>query len=440
MPYLSPSTSLSEATAENQRPDSGRILLIVDDEEGPRKSLRMVFKGDYQVLLAAGGREALEVARNHHIDAAVLDICMPEVSGLEVLEHLKDLDPAIEVVMLTAYETLETTRQSLRFGACDYLNKPFEIPAIRAAVQRAMRRRAVSDEIRNNNQILNRLKSELQEQQNLQEQLRSRGEIFASILHDMNSPLTCIIAYIEDLQDKISVTRALEGEALASVKDELAILNQQIVHCTEISRRYMRLLNEQPSENPSISANHIIKDLRHLLRIHPLAKGHEVRVEMLTSDVLVHIHGTELFQILMNLSNNALQCSERPHQVIVRSQVLNVPLDLEQFADGPGHVFINGQGLRNRPPLVAFSVSDNGPGIPHEILPKIFNPFFSTKKPGKGTGLGLSIIARLVKGCSGAAHAQSHPGEGARFTIFLPASIPYSTPVGGRSAPSSASW
>src|SRR5262245_5416295 len=97
-------------TAALQRP----TLLICDDEEGPRQSLRIVFKTDYHVLVASSGDEAIALAKKHPIDVAVLDILMQGMSGVDVLRELKARDPAIEVVMLTAYETLETARQALR--------------------------------------------------------------------------------------------------------------------------------------------------------------------------------------------------------------------------------------------------------------------------------------------------------------------------------------
>src|SRR4051812_8029906 len=121
-----------------------RTLLIVDDEEGPRQSLRVVFKNEYELLLAGDGATALDMARQHKIDAAILDLRMADMSGIEVLQGLKTVDPHIEVIMLTAYETIDSARQALRLGACDYLNKPFDIPAIRTAVANAMNRRTLS--------------------------------------------------------------------------------------------------------------------------------------------------------------------------------------------------------------------------------------------------------------------------------------------------------
>src|SRR5262249_30765681 len=115
-------------------------ILVVDDEEGPRQSLRVIFGDHYNVLLAADGPTGVKLAQNNRIDVAVLDIRMAGMSGLEVLERLKFIDPGIEVVMMTAYETTETIRQALRLRACDYINKPFDIGTIRSAVANAMQR------------------------------------------------------------------------------------------------------------------------------------------------------------------------------------------------------------------------------------------------------------------------------------------------------------
>src|SRR6266550_4258625 len=83
-------------------------LLVVDDEDGARQSLRVIFKDDFNILLAADGPSAISLVQNHKIDVAVLDIRMAGMSGIEVLERIKFVDPSIEVVMLTAFETTET--------------------------------------------------------------------------------------------------------------------------------------------------------------------------------------------------------------------------------------------------------------------------------------------------------------------------------------------
>src|SRR5258708_18988460 len=124
MPLLSPSDILYKAPV-GETVHNKRTLLIVDDEEGPRQSLRVILKDDYNLVLAENGDRAIELAREQSVDAAIVDIRMTGMSGIDLLGHLKKLDSGIEVIMLTAYETVETARQALRLGACDYLTKPF---------------------------------------------------------------------------------------------------------------------------------------------------------------------------------------------------------------------------------------------------------------------------------------------------------------------------
>jgi len=118
---------------------------------------------------------------------------------------------------------------------------------------------------------------------------------------------------------------------------------------------------------------------------------------------------------------NALQCASTPHAVTVQASVLLEPLDLPAFKDGPESCLLNVEGFENTAPLTVFSVRDNGPGIAPEILPKIFQPYFTTKGPREGTGLGLNIVKRLVKGAKGALHVHSEVGKGTTFTVYLPA-------------------
>jgi two-component system cell cycle sensor histidine kinase/response regulator CckA len=101
--------------------------------------------------------------------------------------------------------------------------------------------------------------------------------------------------------------------------------------------------------------------------------------------------------------------------------LLKEPLDLSAFKDGIYQRLLNIEGFDNSAPLAALSVRDDGPGIPPEILPKIFQPFFTTKGPKDGTGLGLNIVQRFVKSAKGALHVHSEPGKGTTFTVYLPA-------------------
>jgi CheY-like chemotaxis protein len=245
-------------------------LLIVDDEEGPRQSIRFVFKDEYQILMAASGPAALELARQHQIDAAVLDIRMSGMSGIDVLNCLKEMDPTIEVVMLTAYETLETARQALRLGACDYLNKPFDIATLRQAVGNAMGRHTIAKELRENNHRLRELQEDIQNQRVREELARKRGDIYASVIHDINGPLTVISGFVETINQRLGTTQVLEGEKLDIVRDRLSRITRQVTNCVQMSRRYLSFCTGAAMRH-RWSVNQIFRDLDELLQAHPEA-------------------------------------------------------------------------------------------------------------------------------------------------------------------------
>jgi two-component system sensor histidine kinase/response regulator len=394
-------------------------LLIVDDEEGPRQSLRIVFKNDYNVLLATNGTDAIALAKSKPVDVAVCDIMMLGMSGVELLKELKVVDSSIEVIMLTAYETIETARQALRYGASDYLNKPFDIPTMRAAVAHAAQKRRATVEFKRSNQQLQELQRVIHDQHEREEMARTQGEIYASVLHDINSPLTVISGFIELINRSMENAARVEGEQLESIKGDLNRLNGQVERCVEISRRYLSFLHNQTTEKSYVGVNQILTDLKELLSRHPSAKGHQLVVHGLDTEVIAEINGTDFLQILLNLTINALQNTPDPHRVEVACALFPSPLVLTDFPDGSEQRVINRDGFSNRTPILTVSVEDNGTGIPPEVLRRMFEERFTTKPSHLGTGLGLSIVKRLLKEAHGAIIIQTKPAQFSKFTLCL---------------------
>ena len=394
-------------------------LLVVDDEDGPRQSLRVIFKDEYDMLMAEDGPTAIELAQKHPIDVAVLDIRMAGMSGIEVLERLKYVNPSIEVIMMTAFETTDTIRQALRLRACDYINKPFDLATIRSAVSQAMQRRTLESEIHSSAEKVQELLSELQNQKVEEQIAKTRGDIYASIIHDINGPLTVISGFVQVLNQRLNRVSRLEMEDLEFIKDRLRIIARQVGNCVEISRRYLGFLRRQSEEAPRVSVNQLFKDLEQLIRVHPGRSDNEFSVQPMAEDLGVKMNGTDVIQILLNLAVNAFQCAPLSHRVEVGGEILREPLDLTAFKDGPNDRLLNVEGMDNTAPLVKLWVRDTGPGIPVEVLPKIFQPYFTTKGPRQGTGLGLNIVQRLIKEGKGALHVHTRPGEGTTFTIYL---------------------
>jgi DNA-binding NtrC family response regulator len=124
--------------------DGTCTVLIVDDEVGPRESLRMVLSPDFRVLSASGGEEALAILRRERVDVVTLDLRMPGLDGTETLKKIREIDPDVNVVILTAFGSKETVMDTIYLGAFSYINKPFHAGEIRETIQQAceLRRKA----------------------------------------------------------------------------------------------------------------------------------------------------------------------------------------------------------------------------------------------------------------------------------------------------------
>jgi DNA-binding NtrC family response regulator len=120
---------------------------VVDDEPGLRESFRLILDEDFEVIDVADGAAALEVVRSAQVDLVLLDIRLPGMDGIEVLERIKGIDEGVEVVLVTAVRTVRTAVAAMKLGAFDYLTKPFEDDELLSIVRRALERRSLEREV-----------------------------------------------------------------------------------------------------------------------------------------------------------------------------------------------------------------------------------------------------------------------------------------------------
>jgi putative nucleotidyltransferase with HDIG domain len=130
------------ARLEGSDPDRSKsTLLIVDDEKGPRESLRMILSPQHRVLLAEDGRKALDILRETSVDAVTVDLNMPGMKGDELMRTIRKEHPQIEVIIITGCSSVETAVDGLRHGVFDYLTKPFDVVEVSNTLRRALARR-----------------------------------------------------------------------------------------------------------------------------------------------------------------------------------------------------------------------------------------------------------------------------------------------------------
>jgi DNA-binding NtrC family response regulator len=123
-------------------------ILVVDDELGPRESLRMILNPIYEVHTASNGQEALECINKEKIDLVTLDLKMPGIPGLDVLREIRKTQQDIEVIIITGYGTLANAMEAIRGGAVDFISKPFNVADIVTVVSKSIERRHLRQKIR----------------------------------------------------------------------------------------------------------------------------------------------------------------------------------------------------------------------------------------------------------------------------------------------------
>jgi len=234
------------------------------------------------------------------------------------------------------------------------------------------------------------------EQQIIQsERLAAMGQMIGGFAHELNNPLTSILGMSELLQD---------GQANESSRKQLEIMQQQARRAVEIVQNLMYFSRPPAPGKTPIDLGELVQRTLHL-HAYSLRKNN-ITVDFLRETTLPLVTGDahQLMQVFLNLILN----SEQAMREVRDKGTLRIRLE---------------KGEKN----VSVIFQDDGPGIPPEILPNIFDPFYTTKRPGRGTGLGLSICKAILREHSGNVEAASGPGGGAVFTVTLP--VAESTPT-----------
>src|ERR1700738_82927 len=151
-------------------------ILVIDDEIGPRESLRMLLKPNYQVHTADCVEAGIKMLKEKQPDTIVMDIRMPGVSGIEGLRQIREIDPHLSVIMLTGFGALDTAKEALRLGANDYISKPFDTHEMKEGIGRNVERTRVQRATENTASEIKELNSRLLKELAQKERLASLRE------------------------------------------------------------------------------------------------------------------------------------------------------------------------------------------------------------------------------------------------------------------------
>jgi two-component system sensor histidine kinase HydH len=347
-------------------------MLVVDDEAGFRElCVDLLADSGYRVDAAVNGKEAMDRLAAEEFQLVLSDISMPVMDGMTLLKSVKSLYPQIEVVLMTAYGGLQSALDALRYGAYDYITKPFTREAVLAAVGRCLEKQRLAQELK-------RVQAQLIEK----ERLAALGSVSGWLAHRMRNPLNVIQMCAQYLKTHFDTSDERKEVALA-IEEKVKSLERMTHDFIRFSRDYQPRLRSEDLHDLVNDALEAAKSRAQLQNVR-IEKRYEEPIPSVPLD-------RELMgEVLGYLLDNAAEAMKGPGDIEVRA------------GKEPGGVYIE---IRN-----------SGPEIPAETRARIFEPFFTTKE--RGTGLGLAIARRVIESHGGAIQLQ--PGAPTAFRIHLP--------------------
>jgi signal transduction histidine kinase len=374
---------------------SNPTVLVIDDELGPRESLRYLLKNEYNVVCADNVDRGIELLREHSPDAVIMDIRMPGRNGIEGLREIRRIDSDVAVIMLTGFAALGTAQEAVRHEASDYLEKPFDTTEMRRTVERhtarTRMRRKREQLAREVEQLQDRLSREVDQKSNWAE----LGQASAEFVHDLRNMLTAACGTADLLRHDLQEQGVSAAPAPEDLNTSLDLMERTMRQSTELLDAWQRLIRHEPDRQAVFHLPLFLRDV--VANSQSEAQAAQVRLvcEVPGGDLLIQGDPVQLARAVGNLIHNSIQAVPR--------------------AGGRVAVSLSREGNR-----AVVRVDDNGCGISAENLPKIFSSDFSTKRMRGGMGLGLFIARKIVQMFGGELTAESAPGQGTTMTISLP--------------------
>ena len=355
-------------------------ILIIDDEEVVLDSCTLILEGgDYSVRTASNGALGLQLVEEFQPDLVFLDLKMPGIPGIEVLEKISAYNPTIVAIVITGYATVTSAVEAMKKGAYDFLPKPFTPDEFRLITKRGLERRKLMLET-----IALRKEKEM---------LR---ENFAAIVsHELKSPLGAIqqnlYAMSAEFANSLTESQLAKIERMkARIDDLLKLVNSWLrVYSVDISK-----IKENFS---TLTVSLILSKAIEIVEPHAVRK--DISIVSKIEDGISSIEGDEvsLVEALVNILGNAIKYSYANSRITVSAIEKDENIDI--------------------------AITDTGIGIQEEELPYVLSDFFRGKTDQSGTdshGIGLTISKRIIEAHNGTITVDSKPAEGTTFTMRIP--------------------
>ena len=406
--------------------DDNPKVLIVDDRVENLITLETILRPlEAEIVRAASGNEALAMSLEHDFALALVDVQMPDMDGYETVSLMRQdrKTELLPVIFISAVHSGKYHQiKGVEVGAVDFIEKPLNrellLGKVRNFLELYRHRRMLEDfnrelETRVEDRTVKlqetneNLKKEMAKREIIEKQLRQAhkmeaiGTLAGGIAHEFNNILGIIIGNTDLALDEIP-----ERNPAADCIKEIRTASMR---AKEVVRKLLRIARKTPTLMKPIQIGTTIKESMDLMR-RTIPSSIDIRQNIRCSKEMISGDNTEISQIIMNLCNNSV------HAMVSGKGVLEVALETITLDSRSSALYENiGPGT-----YVKLTVSDNGTGIPPDILDRIFEPYFTTKDVDEGLGMGLAVVHGIVKKHGGDIKVESEFGKGTIVKVLFP--------------------
>lgn len=369
-----------EAREEPQLLQEGKLptILVVDDEAIIRDLCSRALN-EYQIIQAENGYEALRILDDRTVDLVLVDVMMPGMSGLELLQQIKERDPAQLVMIMTGYTDKDIILRALKAHADDFIQKPINLLQLRTSIGQALEKKALRRELLQLKQ-LDRIKS----------------DFLGLISHKLRTPTTSISLFIQNLASgTFDVEDPGFASALEAIREEseyLAYLIQDLLYYSDF------ILQDNPSKASREDLKEIVFAVVAEKRAAIEQKGLSLQSSLAGNWPVVIVDRRRIAFALNAIFDNAIK-----------------------FTPAGGEIRLSGEIAEHE---LVLNIQDNGPGIPAEEITKVFEKFYQIDPHHtgqiRGFGLGLFYARQFIRDHGGTIKIDSIPGQETTVTIRLP--------------------